>query len=75
MASQSTGLTTHAATRLASELNVARAEVSLPLGDVSSTSPIAPVTGSATFRDIDAALVIPSAEPLMTPSWRNWAMA
>ncbi len=74
-AAQSAELATQAANTLARELNVDSVDVSPPLGEVSSTDPTAPVTGSARFAAMDAPLGTPGTGPTTAPSSRNWAVA
>ncbi len=65
---------THAATTLASELNVASVDVSVPFGKDASTIPVSPVTGLARFPAIGTPLIMPYtllSLPILLPSTKR----
>src|SRR6187401_2718728 len=68
-------LATHAATALASELNVASVDVSTPFGLRDTTAPASPVPGCARLPAIRTALIIPTALPAMRRPRTNCANA
>ena len=61
--SQLASSATQLATMFASESNVSSVDVSPPFGELASTSPTAPLAGSAMFAAIRTALCIPYALP------------